>query len=308
MSADGAPIEWLVDEPILNEPVLIVMLTGWIDAAGAAEAAADALSAGCESSPIARFDDDTFIDFRARRPTMEVREGLNSNLRWSTIEFRAGRSPGGRDVLFLLGPEPDMAWNRFAATVTDVVVEVGVTHMIGMGAYPFATPHTRPSRLACTTPSADVLATVPHQRASVDVPAGIAALLEHSLHGRKIPAMTLWAQVPHYLSTMGYPAASLALLEGVAQATGISIDTTTLHNESTIQHRRIEGMIADNAEHRAMLQQLEELYDAADEADAAAAGDAGPGGPGGPTDPSALELRSGDELAAEIQRFLRDQD
>ena len=299
MTAGDGSLEWLVDEPILHEPVLVVMLTGWIDAAGAAEAAAAALSAGCESSPIARFDDDTFIDFRARRPTMEVREGLNSNLRWSTIEVRAGRAPGGRDVMFLLGPEPDMAWHRFARVVTDVAVEVGVTHMIALGAYPFATPHTRPARLACTTPSSELLATLPHQRSSVDVPAGTASFLEHTLHGRKIPAMTLWAQVPHYLSTMGYPAASIALLDGIAAATGIAVDLTALHNEATIQHRRIEEMIADNAEHRGMLRQLEELYDAVEEAETTGEQ---------PADDSALELRSGDEIAAEIQRFLRDQD
>ncbi len=293
----GPAVEWLVDEPILNEPVLIVMLTGWIDAAGAAEAAAGALAAACESSPIARFDDDTYIDFRARRPTMEVREGINTDLRWSTIELRAGRSPDGRDVMFLLGPEPDMAWHRFTAEVTALAADLGVTSMLALGAYPFATPHTRPSRLACTTPSADLLATVPHQRSSVDVPAGTASVLEHTLHSRKIPAMTLWAQVPHYLSAMSYPAASIALLDGVRAATGITIDTTGLHNEATIQQRRIEDMIADNAEQRAMLQQLEELYDSLDEAETV----------DGPSD-AGLELRSGDELAAEIQRFLRDQD
>ena len=166
--------EWLVEEPILHEPVLIVMLTGWIDAAGAGAAAAAALSDECETSPILRFDDDAFIDFRARRPLMELRDGINTNLVWSTIELRAGRSSSGRDVLVLSGPEPDMAWHRFARAVSDISVDLGVTKMIAFGAYPFAAPHTRAPRLSCSSPSTDVLASVTFARSSVDVPAGMA--------------------------------------------------------------------------------------------------------------------------------------
>ena len=156
--ADSA-YEWLVDEPMLHEPVLVVMLTGWIDASGAAAAAADALSAEYETSPILRFDEDTFIDFRARRPVMELRDGLNTDLVWSTIELRAGRSPSGRDVLVLSGPEPDMAWHRFGRIVADVSVELGVRQMIAFGAYPFAAPHTRPC-LLYTSDAADDLVSV----------------------------------------------------------------------------------------------------------------------------------------------------
>ena len=100
--------------------------------------------------PLVRFDDDTFIDYRARRPTMELRDGLNTDLVWPTIELRAGRSVDGRDILLLTGPEPDMAWHRFAAAVSDIAVELDVTQMVGFGAYPFATPHTRPPRLSCS--------------------------------------------------------------------------------------------------------------------------------------------------------------
>jgi hypothetical protein len=208
---------------MLHEPVLLVMLTGWIDAAGAAAAAADAFSKECETSPILRFDDDTFIDFRARRPVMALRDGVNTDLAWSSIELRAGRSSSGRDVLVLVGPEPDMAWHRFARLVSDISVELGVTRMIALGAYPFAAPHTRTPRLSCSSPSTDVLANVTFARSSVDVPAGIAAVLEHALHARKIPTLGIWAQVPHYVVAMPYPAASVALLDGVTEVTGIEV-------------------------------------------------------------------------------------
>jgi hypothetical protein len=290
---EGA-FEWLVDEPMLHEPVLVVMLTGWIDAAGAAAAAAAALSKECETSPILRFDDDTFIDFRARRPLMELRDGINTDLTWSTIELRAGRSTSGRDVLVLAGPEPDMAWHRFARAVSDISVELGVTKMVAFGAYPFAAPHTRTPRLSCTSPSTEVLASVTFARSSVDVPAGMAAALEHALHARRIPTLGIWVQVPHYVAAMAYPAASVALLDGLTEVTGIEVAAADLRAEVAVQRERIDASIAGNAEHLGMLRQLEELYDASSDGQLSS----------GP----AMELRSGDELADEIQAFLRDQD
>ncbi len=286
-------VEWLVDEPMLHEPVMVVMLTGWIDAAGAAAGALDALADECGASPVVRFDDDVFIDYRARRPTMELRDGVNTNLRWATIEMRAGTAPSGRDVLLLSGPEPDAAWRRFGRAVTEIAQHLGVTQMIGFGAYPFAAPHTRPSRLSASSPSPDLLAEVPFARSSIDVPAGVAATLEHAMHAAKIPALGIWAQVPHYVSAMSYPAASVALLDGLELATGIAVEAKELRREMAVQRERINQMVAANEEHAAMLRKLEELHDeAVDEASISAE----------------LELRSGDELAAEIQRFLRDQE
>jgi len=291
-STDGL-YEWLVDEPMLHEPILVVMLTGWIDAAGAGAAAAAALSAECETSPVLRFDDDTFIDYRARRPVMELRDGLNTDLIWSTTELRAGRSPSGRDVLLLTGPEPDMAWRRFANAMADISEELGVTQMVAFGAYPFAAPHTRPPRLSCSSPSTEVLANVTFARSSVDVPGGMAGVLEHALHARKIPAIGLWVQVPHYVAAMPYPAASVALLEGFAEIAGITLASDSLAAEVEIQRQRIDATIEGSEERLSMLGQLEEIHDAAIEADIS---------PG-----PALEMQSGDELADEIQRFLRDQ-
>ncbi len=298
ISPDGS-YEWLVDEPMLHEPVLVVMLTGWIDAAGAGATAAAVVSTECNTVPLVRFDDDTFIDYRARRPTMELRDGVNTDLVWSTIEIRAGRSVDGRDVLLLTGPEPDMAWHRFAAAVSDIAVELDVSQMVGFGAYPFAAPHTRPPRLSCSSPSTEVLANVTFARSSVDVPAGMAAALEHALHVRKIPALGIWVQVPHYVAAMSYPAASVALLDGLTEATGITVPAVDLRGDVAIQRQRIDKSVGDNPDHLAMLRQLEEIYDAADGEQA--------GAPRTVDDGPSLEMRSGDELAAEIQRFLDDQ-
>ena len=289
-------IERLVHDPTLHEPIMIVMLEGWIDAAGAAAGAMAALSRACESTPVLTFDDDIYIDYRARRPTMELRHGLNTNLAWSTIEMRSGRTPGGRDVLFLVGPEPDTAWRRFGRAVATLAIEFGVTQMVSLGAYPFAAPHTRPARLSVSSPSTEVLSSVSFARSSVDVPAGMAGVLEHAMHAQKIPSLGIWAQVPHYVSAMEYPAASVALLDGLEEAAGISIEALGLREEVREHRSRLDRMVAEKPEHEAMVRQLEELHDLAVEQESDPAE--------GPVD---LELRSGDELAAEIQEFFRDQ-
>lgn len=294
-SAHG--IERHVDDPMLHEPVMIVMLKGWIDAAGAAAAAVAELERACDSTPVVSFDDDMYVDYRARRPTMELRDGLNTNLDWSTIELRSGRSPDGRDLLFLVGPEPDMAWRRFGRAIATLAVEFGVTQMVSLGAYPFAAPHTRPARLSVSSPSTEMLASVSFARSSVDVPAGMAGVLEHAMHAQKIPALGIWAQVPHYVSAMEYPAASVSLLDGLKEASGVGIDALGLREQVNEHRERLDRMVAEKPEHEAMVRQLEELHDLAIEQESDPA-----------EDPAvSLELRSGDELAAEIQEFFRDQ-
>jgi hypothetical protein len=154
---------FVTDVPSLDEPVLVVMMTGWIDACGAAAAAMAALDNETRASLLVAFDDDTYIDYRARRPVLELRDGVSTRLVWSAPELKVGRDANGRDLLLLLGPEPDMAWHRFAATVADLAAQLGVTKMAALGAYPFAAPHTRAPHLSVTSPSADVIAGLPYR-------------------------------------------------------------------------------------------------------------------------------------------------
>jgi hypothetical protein len=286
----------LADVPELDEPVLVVMLTGWIDASGAAAAAMAALVEDCTATPLVVFDDDTYIDYRARRPTLELRNGINTRLVWGAPQLDVGRDGSGRDVVLLHGPEPDMAWHRFCATVAELAGRLGVARMVALGAYPFATPHTRSPHLSATSPSAELLATLPFRVSSIDVPAGVSAALERELHDRGIPTLGIWSQVPHYVASMAYPAASVALLDGLATASGVAVAAEALRREAALQRARLDQLIEGNEEHTAMVAQLERLYDAAAEDDDATSGDGGP-----------LEMQSGEELAAEVERYLRDQ-
>ena len=289
-------LRWLTPQPQLTDPIMVVMLTGWIDAGGAARAAVEAIQDESGASPVAQLDDDLYVDFRARRPTMELREGLNILLDWERITVSVGHDQTGHDLVLLTGPEPDMAWHRFTRAIGQLATDLRVGRMVHLGAYPFAAPHTRPSRLSVTSPSQDVLAHVSFLRSSIDVPGGVAASLEHDFHQRGIPSLGIWAQVPHYVSAMPYPAASVALLEGVKDATGLVFDAAGLRDDAITQRKRLDSLIASNDDHAKMVEQLEQIYDSSD--DSFSSTDGGP----------SLELRSGDELAAELEAFLREQD
>ncbi|MCE2764469.1 MAG: PAC2 family protein [Ilumatobacteraceae bacterium] len=287
------------DLPRLDKPVLVVMLQGWIDAAGAANEAMNAIEAQINPLPIATFDADVFIDFRARRPTMEIRDGRNSNIEWPSIDLYAGHDRNGRDVLILTGFEPDSAWHRFASAVRELCVRLEVSMMVGLGAYPFPTPHTRPSNLSCTTPSADLLNKHAFVRTSVDVPAGMAAVLEQVLHDAGIPSISIWAQVPQYIPAMTYPAAAVALLDGLKDTAGLLFDRGSLQQEAVIQTERLDRLVAKNSEHQEMVQKLEQAYDAMLPHDANATRHDG-------EQLSEKDIPTPEELTAELEAFLRD--
>lgn len=289
---NGERYELHQELPKLDDPVLAVHLTGWIDASGAGAAAVAAIDEHCDTSLLATFDGDAFIDYRARRPTMELREGVNQQLVWDDIQLRVGRDPNDKAVLTLTGPEPDSRWREFASVVTGLARQLGVRQMIALGAYPYAIPHTRPPRLSSSSPSAEVLANLPYLKNSVDVPAGMSSVLEHSMTAAGIPSLGVWVQVPHYVSAMSYPAATAALLEGLREVTGIAVAANELVHEAEIQRLRIDQLVAANEEHGQMVSRLESIYDQAGE-DTMSLGDA--------------RLPSGDDLAAEFERFLREQ-
>ncbi len=297
MSAPYEMVEW----PDLEAPVLIVALSGWIDAGNGAATALEVLDGELSARTAVRFDGDTFIDYRARRPTMQLRDGVNVNLVWPEIVMKAGTDRLGNGVLLLAGSEPDSNWHQFADAVAGLATELEVRMMVGLGAYPFTAPHTRPSRLAVSLSSADLGTGLHVQRSSVDVPAGIEAVLEHRLAEVGVPTIGLWAQVPHYVANVPYPGATLALLDGLGQVAGVVSDAVEVRRAADEHRQRLDELVANSAEHTAMVRQLEAVWDAeaAEQAGVTSTPNLGsfPVGP----------LPSGDELAAELERFLRDQ-
>jgi hypothetical protein len=286
----------LHDQPALDAPVLIMVLEGWIDAGFAAGTAMGTLLAGLDTEPVATFDTDQLLDHRARRPIMHLVDGVNTGMSWPSIELRAGTDLDGNDVLLLLGAEPDHAWHAFTEATMELIQDLGARLVVGLGAYPAAVPHTRPVTLSVTASTNELAVVSGLLRGSLDVPAGVQAAIESRCGELELPAVGIWAQVPHYVSgePTPYPAASLALLDQLETTAGLRLPKAELSSDAERTRNRIDVAMAANDDHLGLLKTLEERHD---EMLAEAASTTAE-----PMIPSA------DELGAEVERFLRDQD
>lgn len=278
--------------PPIERPLLIVMMTGWIDASNAAATAMETLVSRTNATTLYEFDPDQFVDYRARRPTMELRNGVNTRIDWATPKLMLGRDRDLRDLLLLTGPEPDSKWQFFAAEVANLARTLGVRRMLGLGAYPVATPHTRDVKISCTCNTNELAESLPYLKNSLDVPAGVEAVLERAMALVEIDAIGLWAQVPHYVSSMSYPGASLALLNAASEVGSVELDSGDLRDMASVLRDRLDRLMKENPEHETMLKQLEYAFDTANSPEETPLVD-------GP-------LPSGDQLAAELEQFLRE--
>lgn len=282
----------LLAEPVVESAVLVLALEGWIDAGLGAAAAGAALLEQVATEVVAAFDADELIDHRARRPVMRIRDGVNTGLTWPEIQLRYGLDREGHEVLVLNGPEPDMRWHRFATDVVDLARRFNVRLVVGLGAFPGPAAHTRPVRLVSTATTGELANKVGFLPGVLDVPSGIHAALERAFADAEpsIPAVGMWARVPHYVAAMPYPAASACLLDGLREVADIAVRSEDLRAAAALTNERIDALIANSDEHRAMVAQLERQEDeAADEAAARL---------------DLANLPTGDEIAAELQRYL----
>jgi len=276
----------MVEQPDLESPVLLMALKGWIDAGFGADGAVETITDALERRTVARFDADALLDWRARRPVMRLEEGVNARLTWEETELSWARDGRGNDLLVLTGNEPDHAWLSFSEQVVDLALDLGARLVIGLGAYPTPVPHTRAPLVAASASSPDLAQGL--LRNSVEVPSGVQGMIERRAALRGLPALGLWAQVPHYVAAMPYPAASLALLETANRVADLALPVGDLAERAEASRARIDELIGQNLEHQAMLEQLEQ------QADQHATN-------------TELADASGDELVAELERFLREQ-
>lgn len=279
--------------PVLTAPVLVVAMEGWVDAGLGAANAVASLTEHPQATDLVTFDCDRFLDLRARRPIVRIVDGVTTELQWPRTQLRLGHDQAGADVLFLVGPEPDYHWREFIDAVVQLALRHGVRLVVGLGAFPAAAPHTRPVRLAATAPpsSSELVEQVGIVQGELEVPAGVLSALELALGEAHIPTVSLWARVPHYVSAMPFPMASAALVEGLAAAAGLQLDATALRAAGDRARGQVDELIAGNPEHVAMVAKLEEVIDS--------------------SEGNALgleEVPSADELAAELERFLRGED
>lgn len=272
--------------PDVTDPVLVIALEGWIDAGIGAAGAMSHLIQEMDTRLVATFDSEILIDYRSRRPVMHLVEGVNTGLTWPGIELRHGVDVDGNDVLLLAGAEPDARWRAFTEDVVELANQLGAGLAVGLGAYPAPVPHTRSTRLSTSATSSELAQRAGQIAGTLDVPAGVQAAIERRCADEGLPNVGLWAQVPHYAAGMPFPGASVALLEGLDRVAHVRVDIDPLRDADRLLRSRLDALVADNTEHVEMVQQLEAHYDETTE------------GFG--------QVPTGDELAAEVERYLRD--
>jgi proteasome assembly chaperone (PAC2) family protein len=272
----------------LESPMLLLATESWMDAGGGAQGAIAEILGTIPTEVLATFTADEFIDFRARRPTAQISDGVLTGVNWPEIQLRAGQDGAGKSILVLVGPEPDMAWHAFVGAVVGLAKELGVRLVVSLGAYAAAVPHTRPVRLMAIATVAKLAGQVGVVPGTTEAPAGIQTALQEGFAAAGVPAIGIWARVPHYLAALPYPAASAALVEALATVAELELDAGELHAAAASVLTQIDEVLATSEEHRALVRGLEAAFD---------------GEVATPLDFSGLP--SGDELAAELERFLR---
>jgi hypothetical protein len=263
----------------LVAPVLVVAFDGWVDAAGASSAATEHLAAG--GALVATFDDDTLFDYRSRRPTLDIIDGTLHRLVWPAIKVHR-RTLDGRDLLVLHGPEPDFRWKELGDELGAFCLRAGVMQWISLGAIPAAVPHTRPVPVLATASREGLLHESDTQGPPglLRVPSAALSAVELPVSTAGVPAVGFYAQVPHYVGGP-YAAASVSLLRHLARHLGIEIPLDELQEEAEGQRQRLDAAVAADDDVRELLERMEQNDEE--------------------------QIPSGDELAAEIERFLRGQ-
>lgn len=278
-----------------SAPVLLHALGGFIDAGSAGRLAAKALLDELEHTVVARFDVDQVFDYRARRPPMTFVEDHWEDYAAPELVVHRLHDTAGTPFLLLTGPEPDVQWERFVAAVVQLVERFGVRLTVGLHAIPMGVPHTRPAGTTAHATRRELVAGSDPWVGTVQVPGNVAALLELRLGQAGHDAAGFAVHVPHYLAQTDYPDAALSLLEQAAQLCGLELPTAALRESGAETRAAVEAQIAQSPEVQAVVTALEEQYDAFVRG----------------RDRSLLaedaSLPSADELGAELERFLAEE-
>jgi hypothetical protein len=274
------PLYRLEDQlPPLDEPIVIAAMDGWVDAGSAATNAVAVLADG--ATTVATFDADALFDYRARRPTLEIRDGRPSSLAWPTLLLRHTRI-AQRDILILSGAEPDDRWHALADAVVELLGRLDVRGWVSLGAIPAAVPHTRPVPIIATESVPGLLRGGVHAGPTglMRVPAAALSMLEMAVAAAGIPAVGYFAQIPHYV-TGEYATAAVALLRAVERHLSVDLPRGNLSEEARALRLRLDAAAAADETTNAYVLRLEAMVDESRQPE-------------------------GDDLISEIERFLRD--
>jgi proteasome assembly chaperone (PAC2) family protein len=267
------------EDPGFSAPVMVAALEGWVDAGSSGTTAASQLADA--GRIVASFDADAIYDYRARRPTLDILDGRPITLEWPRLTVSATEIED-RQLLILTGPEPDYRWRELADDVVALARRFGVASWASMGAIPAAVPHTRPVPILATASASGLLPAGIRQGPDglLRVPSAALSVLELTAAEAGIPAIGLFAQVPHYVNA-SYPTASIALLTALGRYLGVELPVGQLATRALERRNLLDAATASDEQTKAYVERLEVLADES-------------------------RLPEGDELIADIERFLRE--
>ncbi|MGH2750856.1 MAG: PAC2 family protein [Actinomycetota bacterium] len=275
----------------LRQPVLVAAFRGWNDAGDAASFAAAHLGRVWSATELASIDPEDFYDFQAVRPQVELLDGATRKITWPANDFMAAQLSGtGHDVIVLVGTEPSTKWRTFSNLIVEIAKAHGVKLVITLGALLADVPHSRPVQITGTAVDPELIQRLNLQRSRYEGPTGIVGVLHEAFARAGIDSASLWAAVPHYLAVTPNPKAALALVERATQLVGAAAEIDDLQRATTIYEDRVTEMVSGDEDVQAYVRMLEERTDEQQDHEE--------------MDPT--QIPTGDDIAAELERFLRD--
>ncbi len=256
-------LRWLCDPPELREPILIAAFEGWNDAGDAASIAARYLAGRFDAERVAEIDPEDFYDFSTVRPMVRLDSAHRRTLTWPTTDVLAARVPqSNRDVIVVLGIEPQLRWRAFCATLIRLASTLQVSRALTFGALLSNVPHTRPVDIYGATEDETLMRGLNLSRSSYEGPTGIVGVLSSEFQRCGFGGVSFWAAVPSYVPGTPSPKAGLALVHRAGEVLGVTVPVTDLEVAAVSYERQVTDLVSEDAETVAYMTSLEEAWDA----------------------------------------------
>ena len=189
--------------------------------------------------------------------------------------------------MILLGTEPNLRWKTFSQLVLGLAHDLGVERVVTFGSLLADVPHTRPAPVTAAATDEAMMQELGLEPSRYEGPTGIVGVLLDACRVSGLSSLSLWAAVPHYVSLAPSPRAALALVRRFGELLSIDVDVKELEQAADEYSEQVTEAVSADADTAAYVEELERRVDMLNAEE---------------------ELPSGDSLAAELTRFLRERE